>query len=182
MNLAPETTVMKKAYLGYLLTAAGRAFLANRLDSILYSSSSSSIVEVEKTRKQCNVSTRWSLLCTTIHLRTIALFVFISYLLCFPIKRIKKNPLTLPKEPCPKTLRRSNWSDEAFSQPSLVMSLTSNSETTGSIGSCKEGFVSRFSRFDLEGVELITDSWLPSSSVVVSSLELALRSCYEICK
>ena len=56
MNLAPETTVMKKAYLGYLLTAAGRAFLANRLDSILYSSSS--IVEVEKTRKQCNVSTR----------------------------------------------------------------------------------------------------------------------------
>ena len=112
------------------------------------------------------------------------IFFFISYLLCFPIKKIRiTNSLTLPKEPCPKTLRRSNWSDEAFSQPSLVISLTSNSETTaGSIVSCKEGFVSRFSRFDLEGVELkFTDSWLLSSSVVVSSLELALRSCYEIC-
>ena len=92
--------------------------------------------------------------------------------------------LTLPKDPCPKTRRRSNWSDDAFSQPSLVTSVTSNSETTGSGSeSCKHCFLvfSRFSRLDLEGatvLELITDWWLPSSSVVdVSSVELVLRSC-----
>ena len=63
------------------------------------------------------------------------------------------------------------------------MSLTSNSETTGAMESCKDVFVfSRFSRFDLDGIveelsvtgsELLPSSW----SVVASSLELALRSC-----
>ena len=60
------------------------------------------------------------------------------------------------------------------------MSLTSNSETTGAMDSCKD--FSRFSRFDLDGIveelsvtgsELLPSSW----SVVASSLELALRSC-----
>ena len=39
--------------------------------------------------------------------------------------------LTLPKDPWPRTLRRSNCSGDAFSQPSRVMSLTSISDTMG---------------------------------------------------
>ena len=85
------------------------------------------------------------------------------YLQLVKIEKLCKGELTLPKDPCPKTRRRSNWSDDAFSQPSLVTSVTSNSETTGSGSeSCKHCFLvfSRFSRLDLEGatvLELITD-------------------------
>ena len=97
-------------------------------------------------------------------------FFFFHFRLCknytyslVKIEKLCKGELTLPKDPCPKTRRRSNWSDDAFSQPSLVTSVTSNSETTGSGSeSCKHCFLvfSRFSRLDLEGatvLELITD-------------------------
>ena len=41
-----------------------------------------------------------------------------------------KSCLTFPKDPWPRTRRRSNWSGEAFSQPSRVTSITSISDTT----------------------------------------------------
>ena len=48
--------------------------------------------------------------------------------------------LTFPNDPWPSTLRRSNCSGEAFSQPSLVISLTSNSDTIPAPFFCKEIF------------------------------------------
>lgn len=90
----------------------------------------------------------------------------------------------MPKDPCPKTRNKSNWSEDAFSKPSRVTSLTSISETMPGPLACNSFMYDESNQMSNVRMYLVVISVLSGGLIVGASTafmlekESGLESCY----